>query len=140
MKKTDILIEYFKNYLAIEQERFNDRLLVIYSLEETTKSLEVPALVLQPLIENAFKHGIALIEGKCEIHLITKLDGNELSISLSNTKPTSGNVSKIASTKVGLKNLESRLSQLFPNNFEIVIDDTDKHYTVTIILTFDKTP
>tara|TARA_R110001632_G_scaffold140060_1_gene255975 strand:- start:80766 stop:81860 length:1095 start_codon:yes stop_codon:yes gene_type:complete len=133
-------IEYFKNYLAIEQERFNDRLLVIYSLEETTKSLEVPALVLQPLIENAFKHGIALIEGKCEIHLITKLDGNELSISLSNTKPTSGNVSKIASTKVGLKNLESRLSQLFPNNFEIVIDDTDKHYTVTIILTFDKTP
>ena len=60
-------IEYFKNYLAIEQERFNDRLLVTYKLEETTKSLEVPALVLQPLIENAFKHGIALIEGKCEI-------------------------------------------------------------------------
>tara|TARA_R110001632_G_scaffold34766_2_gene88144 strand:+ start:5655 stop:6797 length:1143 start_codon:yes stop_codon:yes gene_type:complete len=132
-------IEYFKNYLAIEQERFNDRLTVAYDIEETTKQIEVPALILQPLIENAFKHGIALIEGKCHIHLTTKLEGHQLSISLSNTKPNSGKVSPISSTKVGLKNLKSRLTQLFPDRFELRVNDDDP-YTVIIFLTLEKIP
>lgn len=128
-------IDYFKNYLAIEQERFNDRLTVAYDIEEATKPIEVPALILQPLIENAFKHGIALIEGMCHIHLTTNLEGHQLSISLSNTKPAIGKISPVLSTKIGLKNLQSRLTQLFPGNFELKVDDTEELYTATIILT-----
>ncbi|MFY0628794.1 MAG: histidine kinase [Flavobacteriaceae bacterium] len=131
-------IEYFKNYLAIEQERFNDRLTIAYDIDEATKQIEVPALILQPLIENAFKHGIALIEGKCHIHLTTKLEGNRLSISLSNTKPNSDKTSPVTSTKVGLKNLKSRLHQLFPDSFELHLNDADDLYTVVIILTLEK--
>jgi len=133
-------IDYFKNYLAIEQERFNDRLTITYDIEDATKLIDVPALILQPLIENSFKHGISLIEGNCQIILTTKLEDCQLSISLSNTKPLNEKTSPILSTKIGLKNLQSRLTQLFPDSFELQVNDAEDLYTATIILTLKKLP
>ncbi len=49
-------LKHVKNYISIEKKRFGDRVQVDYDLEET--DFEVPALVLQPLVENAIKHGI----------------------------------------------------------------------------------
>lgn len=110
-------LEYFRNYLEIEQERFNDRLQIKLDIDENAQAFLVPSLMLQPLIENAFKHGISLIEGKGTIKLSVKMMDKNLVIKLSNTIPKTAHAIPRSSTKVGLSNLKNRLDQLFENNF-----------------------
>ena len=110
-------LDYFRSYLEIEEERFHDRLDVQLEIDEATKSIVVPALILQPLIENAFKHGISLIEGKGEIKLSAYIQDENLVIVLSNTLPRLGQLS-VVSTKVGLNNLRNRLQQIFGEDYE----------------------
>ncbi|GAB5555288.1 MAG: histidine kinase [Saprospiraceae bacterium] len=110
-------LEYFRNYLEIEQERFNDRLQIEFDVDENTHAFLVPSLMLQPLIENAFKHGISLIEGKGVIKLSTKMVAENLVVKLSNTLPKKGHAFPASSTKVGLSNLKNRLEQLFSENY-----------------------
>lgn len=111
-------LDYFRSYLEIEQERFHDRLEVQLEIGEETKSLVVPALILQPLIENAFKHGISLIEGNGKIKLSASIEDNKLVIFLSNTISDRGKLSVVHSTKVGLDNLKNRLDQVFEKDYE----------------------
>src|SRR5882672_10000657 len=63
-------LEFLRNYLAIEQTRFQDRLTVRMEIEPRTLDASVPNLILQPLVENAIRHGIAPHAGPgvIEIH------------------------------------------------------------------------
>ena len=80
-------VEMVENYLQIEKIRFEDRL--EFSVEVDTDLLEtkIPRFILQPIIENAVKHGIAKIEGKGYIHLQISKDNKDLIISVSDNGP-----------------------------------------------------
>ena len=81
-------IELIKSYLTIEQVRFKERLKVVYDIDEDCNIL-IPCLILQPIVENAVKHG-----------LIPKKEGGELKISV---KGEAGNVViKIKDNGVGM--------------------------------------
>lgn len=110
-------MDLFKNYLAIEEERFHDRLTVLYDIDRQAKDTLVPSLLLQPLLENALKHGISLIEGKGEISLIITLSPKHLNITLGNTYDP--NTTAAESTGIGLKNIQKRLETLFPDKFDL---------------------
>jgi len=110
-------LAYFRDYLDIEQERFNDRLKVTWKISEETKPVMVPTLILQPLIENAFKHGISLIEGDGEILLSAEIKNDDLVIVLSNSIPKNEQSPHASSTKVGLSNLRNRLDQLLGTDY-----------------------
>lgn len=73
-----------RNYLEVEQVRFGSRLKVEAEIEESCTDCAVPALLLQPLVENAVKHGIAgLLEGG-SIHLHAWRSGNDVVITIEN--------------------------------------------------------
>lgn len=62
-------LQFLRNYLAIEQVRFQDRLITEFAIERETLAAQIPNLLLQPLVENALKHGLAnkMQDGRLEI-------------------------------------------------------------------------
>jgi two-component system LytT family sensor kinase len=125
-------IDYFKNYLEIEEERFHDRLEVTVNVEDTTREIMVPTLMLQPLIENAFKHGIAQLEGKGTIELNAFIQDRVFIISLLNAIPADEVSSAAISTNIGLQNLESRLKQVYGKEYVLHTEKKANHFVVTI--------
>lgn len=127
-------LEYFKDYLEIEQERFFDRLTITLDIDDNTRKIKIPTLILQPLIENAFKHGVSLVEKDAIVKLSAKLKERFLEIELINSVPTeSKNIPK-NSTKVGLKNLNEKLKSVFGNDFHFSTQKEENVFVVKLKL------
>lgn len=127
-------LEYTQNYLDIEQERFHDRLEVMLNIAEETKQIQVPALILQPLVENAFKHGISLLETKGEIQLSASLGNSRLILELRNSIPKEIKLSKIPSNQLGLHNVRKRLDQVYGDQYEFIKRREGDKYVIRIII------
>ncbi|MBL4642663.1 MAG: histidine kinase [Flavobacteriaceae bacterium] len=80
-------VEMVENYLKIEKIRFEDRLEFSVDVEPSLLENKIPRYVLQPLIENAVKHGTSNIEGKGNIHLNITKNNNNLLISVGDNGP-----------------------------------------------------
>lgn len=98
-------------YLAIEKVRFGERLQVAVDMPETAKPMLVPNMILQPLFENAIKHGVYESLGPVTIRFMAQLSGGWLSVALSNdydpeSVPKKGN-------GIGLKNVQERLQLIY---------------------------
>jgi sensor histidine kinase YesM len=131
-------LAYLDDYLAIEKERFHDRLTVEMDIATETRILLVPALLLQPLAENAFKHGISLVEGEGTISLSSKMMDDILIIEMSNTIPSEENRSVLNSTKLGLLNLRNRLLGLYGERQSSKVTKTNNLFTITISIKQEK--
>nr|WP_255552022.1 histidine kinase [Roseivirga sp. E12] len=125
-------LEFFKTYLSIEEERFHDRLSTDYNISPESLDCFVPSLLLQPLLENALKHGIALLEDPGRIQLKTFLGDDVLNIELSNS--ISSENSAEVSMGIGLKNVKNRLQTLFPDNHEFSAQKVEDDFVVKIII------
>ena len=80
-------VEMVENYLKIEKIRFEDRLEFSVDVAPSLLEKKIPRYVLQPLIENAVKHGTSNIEGKGNIHLNITKNNNNLLISVGDNGP-----------------------------------------------------
>ncbi len=106
-------LEAVENYLAIEKIRFEENLETEFDIEEEAKDFKVPCFLLNPLVENAIKHGLQTSPKPLKIKISARLDGWKLFLEVSNT----GNLDKTSTadgTKIGLKNVRERLEKLFP--------------------------
>ena len=93
-------------YAQIMQERFDDRVELRWIIAADTLGASVPALLLQPLLENAFKHGVERSQSPVVVRVETRRDGDRLLMSIANTGTldftnTSGGI--------GLRNCRERL-------------------------------
>lgn len=125
-------LEYFSNYLEIEEERFHDRLELDIQISEETHDILVPNLLLQPLIENAFKHGISKLEGVGVIQLKANRFDHIFEIELSNSISKSNLQIITNSTKLGLENLKNRLAQAYADHHSLVITKDDDMFKIKI--------
>ena len=98
-------------YLEIERTRFPDRLSFDVALDDGSAEAKVPALLLQPLVENAVKHGVARSEGPTCIRIRARVDGRDLEILVENDAAAGGPCSP--GEKVGLHNVAERLRSRF---------------------------
>lgn len=99
------------DYLAIERERFSDRMALRIDLPDELRGARVPSLILQPLIENAVKHGVGRATGRVEISLTARREANRLWLTVENDMPGSdpGDTGRAAGTGLGLRNVADRL-------------------------------
>ncbi len=101
-------------YLEIEQVRFADRLTVLWTLQEELGDQRVPAFALQPLVENALKHGLGRRAGVGTVEIITRtVDGTlELVVRDGGPGPVSDTPAR-GGAGIALANLRSRLERLY---------------------------
>ena len=89
-KKTNTILDevnMVKTYLDIEKIRFGDRLKFIADLDKNIENIEIPLFLIQPLVENAVKHGVSKNEGEGNISLKISKEQNEITIAVSDNGP-----------------------------------------------------
>lgn len=115
-------IEATRNYLAIEKTRFEKKLEVEFSVDERAANLPVPCFLLNPLVENAVKHGLNGGGKPLKIQISAALKNNRLVLEVANSGTLKQNGD---GTKVGLKNVRERLEKLFPERSSFALKETD---------------
>jgi two-component system LytT family sensor kinase len=118
-------LELLGRYLDIMQVRFQGRLQVEHRIEETALNALVPALVLQPLVENAIRHGIEKLEGGGRIAVEAALEEGSLVLRVRDNGPESGPSPGLppgGRVGVGLSNTVARLERLYGSHqrFQLV--------------------
>src|SRR5512138_1038268 len=105
-------LQYLQLYLDIEKVRFANRLTAVIEADEQVQNMKLPALLLQPIVENAIKFGLYDTTGEAVIHIVAAADENELLITVENPfDPATSSPQK--GTGFGLTSVQRRLYLLF---------------------------
>lgn len=134
-------LEALQLYLDIEKVRFEERLSLQIDIDDDAKNALIPSLLLQPLIENAIKYGIARAEGGGHLEISAKVFAGDLLLEISDDGPgcelLDGEIPN--SNGVGLRNTRERLATIYGSQHTIKLSDTDPH-GLTICIRIPFTP
>ncbi|GLS13688.1 sensor histidine kinase [Hydrogenophaga electricum] len=108
-RRLDEELELARHYLAIEQVRFGDRLQVEWQIDETASGARLPPLILQPLVENAVKHGVEPSPTGAVVRIRTERRAGVVVIKVTNTVPAG---SGARGNGLALDNVRQRLQLL----------------------------
>lgn len=108
------------NYLGIEQRRFGARLTVVKHIEPQAQHALVPPFVLQPLVENAIKHGIERRRGQGTVSIRARRNGARLTLSVQDDGPgVAAGANDAAGFGIGLSNTRERLQHFCAGDFTL---------------------
>lgn len=122
-------IRSVQEYLRIEQRRFGERLQVAFVIDPAAVEKFVPAFLLQPLVENAIRHGLEEIPEPCQVEISARLDGPRLHLLVANTGrwrdpgPRQG---------IGLANIRRRLHLLHGSAASLQVGESDGFVRILI--------
>jgi signal transduction histidine kinase len=109
-------------YLSIEQTRFHDRLVIEVDVDEATLDARVPTLLLQPLVENAIRHGLAAHTGTGRVSLHAARHGGRLKVTVVDDGPGIAHERDDATRRpIGLVNTRARLAALYGHDQALVL-------------------
>lgn len=124
-------MQYLQLYLDIEKVRFGNRLSTVFETETPSLQCKMPAMLLQPLVENAIKFGLYDTTGDTTIHIATAIKHNMLVITVQNpfdeetAQPRQG-------TGFGLHSIQRRLYLLFARNDLLETKAINNTFTTTV--------
>jgi len=113
-------LDFTQKFLNIQKLRFADRLQVNVDVADDLYSAQVPSLILQPIVENAIKHGISKRVHGGEVRIRAARCNGMLTVNVYNDGPA---IVEAASIGVGLSNVRTRLESLYGKSFELRIDN-----------------
>jgi sensor histidine kinase YesM len=124
-------VEIIRTYVELQKERVNPLItLVTLNLEGSFGSADITPLLLLPLAENCFKHGIGKEPGKIVIHI--GFNGKQLLFTTENTIALREKTGKEENGGIGIKNVEKRLNLLYPNRHSLHFEEKDGIYKVEL--------
>lgn len=129
-------LEILQKYLAIEQIRFQDRLQVRINIEQLCYDALLPSFLLQPIVENAIRHGIEFCAGVGHIEIFGGVEANKLRLRVRNN----GQILPQFKEGVGLSNTRSRLERLYGSDFSLELQNLDSsgvEVAITLPLKFE---
>ena len=131
-------INMLERYVAIEKTRFGDRLQVNFDIEDEVQDALVPSLLLQPLVENAIRHGIAVRSAPGEISIRARSQfPSRIELQVVDNGPgITGDPSKALRPGVGLHNSMARVEQLYGENQRFEISNHPRTGGVEVLISF----
>jgi len=124
-------IEIARAYERVERLRLGDRLRVDWQFDGLPLDAQIPALILQPLLENAVYHGIEPLDKGGTIRITGRRDGNKVVITIGNpVQPKL--VARRPGHQIGLDNVRQRLELMFPGEADVEVIETPEHFLVTL--------
>jgi two-component sensor histidine kinase len=131
-------VAFLERYLEIMQIRFQDQLEIEVNLADDAREALVPSLILQPLVENAVKHGVDKISGRGRIRIQARREVGRLVLSVSDNGPGPSGMQTAGDADgeggVGLENIRQRLAQLYGGAQSLVVVESPDGGTVAQIV------
>jgi len=126
-------LAFAREYLELEKMRFGSRLDVKWAIAPETMHLPVPQMILQPLVENAIRHGITQRREGGWVEVSSTASDRELNLRVRNSTATT--MPKSNGTGLGLKNVQARLKYLYSDDASLRLAfEDDRTVTVTLAL------
>lgn len=124
-------LRFVGEYLELEKMRFGPRLAVDWSIEPGTEEILVPQMILQPLVENAIRHGVACSRGTGWVEIMSQRMNGRLKVLIRNSVGSD----RPAGTGLGLRNTKARLRRLYSDEatFSLTIAE-DRTAVATLLL------
>ena len=128
-------ISFIDDYLAIEMVRFGEKLRFYKEVDENTLDRLVPSMILQPIIENSIKHGLANKVDGGMVRLRTWLEGTRLHISVEDDGVgiQESKIGNLFEHGIGVSNVNERLRVLFGPGYRMLIESKPGQGTQTVI-------
>lgn len=130
-------LEIVDRYLAIEALRLGSRLQVNRTIDAATRNLRIPALSVQPLVENAIHHGVQAISEGGVIAISALRDGNALTISVRNPKPHTV-LPRLGGNHIALGNIRERLRMRYGAKAALEVESPADYHLVTLRIPVDE--
>ncbi|GIO35387.1 sensor histidine kinase YesM [Paenibacillus antibioticophila] len=141
-------LQHIDRYLALQKARFGDRLEVELEWDESLKSLQIPKLSLQTLIENSIKHAVEKVSGTVKLRISAAFAEGHFVITVEDNGPgiPQKRIDQLEalfqkdweetqeSENIGLKNLNTRLKLLYGEHAELRISNTDHGVSITMMI------
>lgn len=134
-------VDYIRNYLDIESMRFRDRLTVHYAVPAELNDVVVPSMLLQPLVENAVKHGPDSVSAHVDLRVSAERRGDSLRLAVEDNGKGCSDLSRArAGSGIGLSNVKERLRLLYGDRARLEVDSPNgKGFQAVITLPIETT-
>jgi signal transduction histidine kinase len=133
-------LDYVRLYLSIEQIRFDERLQVSFAIDPAALDAAVPHMALQPIVENAIRHGIARTSVPGTIAISASGVGDTVVIRVADDGPGLGQHDEPEGWGIGLANTRMRLARLYGDAASLTVHDSTPGVTVTMTVPLREAP
>ncbi len=130
--KLDREIQFIQNYIDLERIRHGDDIAINFSLNGNASDYEIEPLLLIPIIENSFKHGLNSQIEKGFVEIKLSINDRQLALDVSNS--VSGSKREKGSHGIGMENVKKRLELLYPSKHKLKISPSEKKWIVNLNL------
>lgn len=120
-------------YASIMQERFAGRVAISWNADDAALEAAVPAMLLQPLLENAYKHGVERSSEPVSIRVIAQREGDDLRIVIHNT----GALREELGNGIGLRNCHERLALVYGERARLTVAPLDDGVAASVTLPYE---
>ncbi|MBK7426008.1 MAG: histidine kinase [Saprospiraceae bacterium] len=124
-------LQFIKHYIELEKLRFGENLDLRFNIRGEIQNYRIAPLLLLPLVENAFKHGVSETIEQPWLSIDIDIQNDQLKCRVLNSK-FPGNFSSNSGEGIGLKNLKQRLDLIYPDAHKIEIFDEEEMFIVQL--------
>lgn len=130
-------IKYIQNYIDFQRIRMEQEPNLSFDVQVADPTYKIPPMLLQPIIENCFKHSRLVDDPQAWVHISVRQNDSGLLFTCDNSKPAATNFSRQSAvigrqdeerTGIGLMNVQQRLAVLFGNKFSLKVIEDNSHY------------